>query len=63
MSALASRSERAGSPPVADDQRTVLVAINVAPHPVAISLALDGLAVSPAPIVLPPHGHRIVPVA
>lgn len=48
--------------PVAGEYETVLIGVNVAPYPVTINPRLDGVAVSDGPIVLPPRGHRIMPV-
>lgn len=39
-----------------------LVAINVAPHPIAFSPVFDGAALTAEPIVLPARGHRILPL-
>lgn len=46
--------------PVATDDQAALVAINVAPYPVAFSPVFDGLAVTTEPVTLAARGHRIL---
>lgn len=46
--------------PIANEDTTAVVAVNVAPYPVVISPVLDGSAVGAEPIELASRGHTII---
>ncbi|SEA44826.1 beta-galactosidase [Leifsonia sp. 21MFCrub1.1] len=48
--------------PVAADGEAAIVAINVAPYPVTVAPAFDGAPLPAEPVLLPPRGHRILPL-
>lgn len=48
--------------PVASEGAGALVALNVAPHPLAFAPVFDGVALTDGPVVLPARGHRLIPL-